>query len=228
MWKACEDDLHVICDLRLDVRAQVRSGGIAAGVHLASDERRQNRGTRILLRVLHGKTDVEALVGGAAGVINDTELRSACPYQAQLVVRIHVLAVENVRGHRRDPNTVRGEHAPGLAAENLPLAGADIHPVQPHPERVGVAGHVQGCGCISEKVCLQVAGNRRAFVVCRNFEADPRVLRAESILRHYAGGRVVKRNSVKRGSDTAAHVRRAPDRSQIHESEWRELGFADT
>ena len=94
---------------------------------------------------------------GVLGVIDHAELRSARPYQAQLVICVHVLRVEKIRRHRRNPDASRSHHAPRLAAEDFPMAGPKVNPVQPHPERVRVAAHVQVGGSVAEKVRFEIA-----------------------------------------------------------------------
>ena len=70
------------------------------------------------------------------------QLRSPFPNQAQLIVHIHVLTIEDIVRKRGNSFTVRGEHAPVLAGKKFPRPMCDIDEINSHAQRVRIADDV--------------------------------------------------------------------------------------
>jgi len=90
---------------------------------------------------------------------DEADLRLPRPGQAHLVVRVHVLGVEDVAGVRGQTFAVGREKRPILPRENFKLAAAVIGEVVAHAQGVGVAGDVGVGRGKAEEVGLDVAGN---------------------------------------------------------------------
>src|SRR5438477_11623140 len=113
--------------------------------------------------------------------MNDkAKLRIAAPDQARLVIDVNILAIEEIAWQRGQPAPVWCQHAPGLAGEQFDLVLAHIHPVEPQPEAVAVAGN--GCvgGYETEKIRLQITQHVGAVYFGVDPEPGPRILRAEA------------------------------------------------
>ena len=93
----------------------------------------------ILLGIFDSETESYFIVG----VKDETELGRSLPSQAHIIVRIHVLGIEDVRRHDSYASPAGCDHAPVLPAEKFPFAAAIVDKIEARAQGVGIAGDVQ-------------------------------------------------------------------------------------
>jgi len=82
-----------------------------------------------------------------------------------LVIRIHILRVEDVRWVGGKASAVGCQHAPGLAAEKLKPALARLHPVEAGAQSVGVAGDEDSGRTVPQEIGLELDERRLAVIL---------------------------------------------------------------
>ena len=107
----------------------------------------------VLLRILKRDAESEVLVG----MSDETELSLPRPDQTGLIVRVHVLGVEDVGRQRRQDLSVGSEQTPILAAQNFEGALLHVDEDVAHAERIGVAGDEHVRGLVAQEVGFEVA-----------------------------------------------------------------------
>src|SRR5579883_2553407 len=148
---------------------QVRRAVIgAAVVELAIDTRRPDeiqifrrsgnrtgaiRSADVLFRIFKRNTEREIF----SRMRDEPELRLPRPDETRLVVRIHVLRVEDIARQRREPLAVRRHKAPVLSAQHFEAVLLYVDKHVTHAERIGVARYKYGGGLIAQEVRLEVA-----------------------------------------------------------------------
>ena len=81
----------------------------------------------------------------------------ARPDLARLVVRIHVLGVEDIGGQRREATAIWSGEAPILSAKKLEFSLVEIAEKVPHAESVRVTRDERVDGLTTQKVTLEIA-----------------------------------------------------------------------
>ena len=132
-------------------------------------------------RVLLGILDGDAEGNRVAGMEDQAELGSTLPSQAHLVVRVHVLRIEDVRRHNSYASSTGREHAPVLSTEKFEFALAVVDEIETRAQGVGIAGDVQVVVGEAQEVGLDIANDVSARHRGIDSQSDPRVLHAEVI-----------------------------------------------
>src|SRR5215471_11881807 len=153
-------------------------------------------------------------------MIDQPELRLPRPGQPDLIVDVYVLREENVARYRRDSNSVGRHHAPALAAQNLELIPAQVHPEQAQSEDIAIRAYVEiryrRCGAAQE-VRFPVADYVRALHVGVDPCANSRVLKAEPILGKVSRYRVAEWDAPKIAADSGTGVRASKHAREVNE-----------
>src|SRR5262249_1669245 len=157
----------VVC--RVKLRAQLSIEG-EREYHFA--------GTYELFRVLNRKRPPESVVG--------------MPYRAELA-RTGVVSSDvdrsiftdgerHVRRRRREPDAVRRLQAPGLSAQELPLAALQVQPEQAETVSVRVGGNEDVGGIAAVEVKFDIAGYIIFAKLGMRLEVEPGVLTGGTVL----------------------------------------------
>ena len=183
--------------------------------------------TDIRLGIFEGYAERHLVIG----VNHEAVAGNAAPNQAQLVIHVYILRIEDITGQRGDASPVRSHQAPGLPSQKFELTFGHIHPVEPQAEHIRVAGHGQaavgGISDLTQEVRLPIAQHFHPFDHGVDARADARVLDAEPRFGQASGLRIPVRDAPEVGADADSGVSRPADTSHIHESDRRDISVAD-
>src|ERR1700722_7608543 len=211
-------DSRVVRDLGNYVWKKIRSSYLGSIVKLRADRGKRRREGDERTYELVGVLDAHPKSQMIVQVISDAELSSAGVGQASTDVLILVIGDRQIGGTRTNPAAVRSQPAPGLSAQNFPLATFQVKKAKAHAKGVAVHGLINIRRIIPAKVRFAVAVHIIVTPFVSDMYAEAGELCGEAIFGKLALRRIAERYGGEVRGDVVLRVGGAEDIFNVHKA----------